>query len=138
MIPIQFPRSGYDTVGGLVFFPRMLAKIRLHAACSLPSDYNLGKGLDSRMCRFLHVDYDAVAAQARAEPDDARVLDWCFAQGRRPSDDEILYFNTYMTKRGWRDDYAEKLTASKAKRGWPDRVDLQTSFDLQDADEGRK
>jgi hypothetical protein len=43
-----------------------------------------------------------------------------------------------MSKRGWRDDYAEKLVASKAKRGWSDRPDLQTSFDLQDAEEGRK
>jgi hypothetical protein len=50
----------------------------------------------------------------------------------------LLYFNAFMTKRGWRDDYAEKLAASKTKRGWSDRADLQTSFDLQDAEEGRK
>jgi hypothetical protein len=27
----QLPRSPYDVVGGLVYFPRMLDKIRLHA-----------------------------------------------------------------------------------------------------------
>jgi len=43
-----------------------------------------------------------------------------------------------MTKRGWRDDYTEKLAAAKARRNWSDRADLQTSFDLQDAEEGRK
>jgi Domain of unknown function (DUF5069) len=138
MSSTQFPRSGYDAIAGLVFFPRMLDKIRLHANGQLPADYNLGKGLDSRMCRFLNIDYDAVAAQTREEKDDAIVLEWCFTQGRRPSADDILYFNTYMTKRGWRDDYSPKLEASKAKRGWSDRADLQTSFDLQDAEEGRK
>ena len=90
------------------------------------------------MCRFLNIDYDAVAAQTREEKDDAIVLEWCFTQGRRPSADDIHYFNTYMTKRGWRDDYSPKLEASKAKRGWSDRADLQTLFDLQDAEEGRK
>lgn len=135
---LRFPCSGHATVGGVVFFARMLDKIRLHAAGELPDDYNLGGGFDSRMCRFLHIDYAAVTAQARAERDDAVVLEWCFAHGRRPSADDILYFNTYMTKRGWRDDYTEKLAAAKARRDWSDRADLQTSFDLQDAEEGRK
>lgn len=138
MNSLSFPCSGYATVGGIVFFARMLDKIRLHAAGELPGDYNLGGGLDSRMCRFLHIDYAAVSARARVETDDAVVLEWCFAQGYRPAADDILYFNTYMTKRGWRDDYSPKLEAAKASRGWSDRVDLQTSFDLQDADEGRK
>jgi gluconokinase len=138
MNSLSFPCSGYATVGGIVFFARMLDKIRLHAAGELPDDYNLGGGLDSRLCRFLHIDYAAVSARARVETDDAVVLEWCFAQGYRPAADDILYFNTYMTKRGWRDDYSPKLEAAKASRGWSDRGDLQTSFDLQDADEGRK
>lgn len=133
-----FPKSGYETVNGLVFFARMLDKIRLHAAGRLPSDYNLGKGHDARMCRFLSVDYTAVVERARAETDDAAVLEWCFTTGRRPSEDDVVYFNAFMTKRGWRDDYSTKLAESKAKRGWAQRDDLQTSFDLQDAEEGRK
>jgi gluconokinase len=133
-----FPKSGHDSVGGLVFFRRMLDKIRLHASGQLPDDYNLGNGLDARMCRFLNVDYDAVAKKASEEKDDAVVLEWCFAHGRRPSDDDILYFNGYMTKRGWRDESSEKIKASKAKHGWSDRDDIQTTFDLQDLGEGRK
>ena len=134
----QFPCSGYVTVGGVVFFARMLHKIRLHAAGLLPADYNLGKGSDSRMCRFLGVDYAAVDEKARAEQDDAVVLESCFRQGRRPSEDDVLFFNAFMTKRGWRDDYSAKLAESKAKRGWAQRDDIQTGFDLQDAEEGRK
>ena len=35
-------RSSYDKVGGIVYFGRMLDKIRLNAADKLPKDYNLG------------------------------------------------------------------------------------------------
>jgi gluconokinase len=138
MTQTTFPKSGSEIVAGLAFFGRMLDKIRLHAAGQLPEDYNLGKGLDTRMCRFLNVDYDAVAAKTRLEKDDAAVLDWCFAHGRRPSGDEVLHFNAYLMKRGWRDESSEKIKESKAKRGWSGRDDIQTTFDLQDADEGRK
>lgn len=133
-----FPKSGYETVTGLVFFGRMLDKIRLHAAGRLPEDYNLGKGHDARMCRFLGVEYSAVVERALAVEDDAAVLEWCYETGRRPSEDQIEYFNSFMSKRGWRDAYSLKLAESKAKRGWAQRDDIQTSFDLQDAEEGRK
>ena len=53
-------RSCYDKVGRLIYFGRMLDKIRLHAADQLPPDYveNLGEHqftLDGRCCRFLGV-----------------------------------------------------------------------------------
>lgn len=35
-------RSSYEKVGGIVYFGRMLDKIRLHAAGQLPDGYNLG------------------------------------------------------------------------------------------------
>lgn len=133
-----FPKSGYVAVGGLVFFARMLDKIRLHAAGVLPADYKLGTGLDAYMCRFLQLEHAAIADRARTEPDDMRVLEWCFVQARRPSADEIAYFNAFMSKRGWRDKYSAKLAESKAKRGIADRDDIQTTFDLQDFEEGRK
>lgn len=135
---LQYPRSGYIAVGSLVFFPRMLDKIRLHAAGLLPADYNLGTGFDAWICRWLRVDYAAVAEQARAEPDDAAVLAWAYARGRRPDPEEIDQFNAFLTKRGWRDSAAAKLEESKRKRGIADRADIQTSFDLQDYDEGRR
>ncbi len=52
-------RSCYDKVGRLVYFGRMLDKIRLHAARQLRKDYheNLGEPhqftLDGRCCRVL-------------------------------------------------------------------------------------
>ena len=134
----QFPKSGYVAVEGLVFFPRVLDKIRLQAAGRLPADYNLGTGLDARLCRWLRVDYAALAEQARTQPDDAMVLAWAYAHGRRPDPEEMEYFNAFMMKRGWRDSATEKIEDSKRRRGIAHRADLQTTFDLQDYDEGRR
>ena len=54
----NIPRSPYDLTGGLVYFARMLHKIRLHNAKQLPTDYHehLGKGMDGRCCRFLGIE----------------------------------------------------------------------------------
>ena len=58
----KFPRSPYDSVKGLVYFARMLDKIRLHAAGDLPEVYHkhLGTDFDGRCLRFLGVKYDDV------------------------------------------------------------------------------
>ncbi len=59
-------RSCYAKVGRLVYFGRMLDKIRLHAAGQLPAEYqaNLGDDkfltLDGRCCRFLGVAHAAI------------------------------------------------------------------------------
>lgn len=131
-------RSDRETVGGLVFFGRMLDKIRLHAEGRLPSDYNRGHGFDGRLCRFLHVDYSALAAKAIEENDDAKVLEWCYTIGRRPTDEEIFVFNAFLSKRGWQDDVSEWVQEQKEKMGLSHRTDIQTAFDVHDADEGRK
>ena len=74
-------RSCYDKVGRLIYFGRMLDKIRLHAADQLPPDYaeNLGEHqftLDGRCCRFLGVAYSDIQERTlAAEPDEA-VLNW--------------------------------------------------------------
>ena len=138
MMRVEGLRSSYDVVGGLVFFGRMLDKIRLHEAGRLPADYGRGGGLDARVCTFLNLDYERIVKQALAEPDDVRVLEWCFAQGRRPTEEEMLIFNAFMTKRGWRDEQSDDIRQRKAAMGLSHRDDLQTCFDIHDADEGRK
>lgn len=130
-------RSDRVTTGGLVFFARMLDKIRLHAQNRLPSDYKRGHGFDGHLCRFLHVDYDALVAVTLAEKDDAKVLEWCYVNGHRPTEEEIIVFNSFLSKRGWRDDVSGEIMEYKAKMGLLDRDDIQTAFDIHDADEGR-
>ena len=82
----KFPRSAYDKVGGIVYFARMLGKIRLMAAGELPPDYhkNLSGGFDGRCCRFLGVQYDGVKQRTLAGGSDDEVLAWCLENRRRP------------------------------------------------------
>jgi len=69
---------------------------------------------------------------------EAAILDWCFAQGGRLTDEEVLIYNSFMSKRGWRDDEtAEYIPASIKSYGVPDDGSILTDFDLIEMDEGR-
>jgi hypothetical protein len=136
----EFPvRSPSEKLGGLVYFARMLDKIRAHARGELPEDYqpNLGKGFDAKCCAFLHLDYAELAERVRQGATDAEMLEWAFTAGRRPSDDEITMWNEFMRKFGWRDHAAEILARRKREAGMENRDDIETMFQFIDADEGR-
>ncbi len=71
-------RSSYKMVGGVVFFGRMLDKIRLHLQGKLPADYNRGIGFDGRACRFLHVEYEKLVSRVLQGGTDEEILEWCY------------------------------------------------------------
>jgi gluconokinase len=139
---MQNPCSDYQTTGGLIYFARMLDKIRLHAAGQLPPDYFVGVEdptvFDARCTRFLGVDYDELVGRTLQGGSNEEVLEWCFAHGRRPSEEEIEIWNAFLAKRGWRDGGSADLEAAKERAGWTAREDIQTWMDLHDAEEGRK
>lgn len=138
---MKTPCSDYIETRGLIYFARMLDKIRLHAAGQLEAGYFLGTedstSFDARCTRFLSVNYEELAARTLQGGSDEEILDWCFTQGRQPSAEEIEVWNAFLAKRGWRDAGAEDLQAAKARAGWSDRDDIQTWMDLHDAEEGR-
>ncbi len=121
-----------------MFFGRMLDKIRLHAKEQLPTDYNRGHGFDGRLCRFLHIDYASLVEKALEEKEDQKVLEWCYSNGRRPTEEEIFVFNAFLSKRGWQDDVSAWVEEQKKKMGLSHREDIQTAFDVHDADENRR
>lgn len=131
-------RSGYDKVGGIVHFGRMLDKIRLKAAGKLPSDYYTGTAdrthFDARCCRLLQVNYEELAAQVLAGATDEAALGWCFQHGRKPTDDDIEVWNEFMVKRGWNDAGSAELAKAKKDRGF-DRAEIQTWYELHEAEE---
>lgn len=136
---MKVPKSPYVRLNGIVYFPRMLEKIRLHAAGELREDLhaNLGSGFDERCCDFLQVSYPDVAARVRDGLDDAAVLEWCFQQGFRPTEEQIEVWSEFMRKRGWKDELSGRLAERKAEGGFSDRDDIAVMFDYIDADEGR-
>ncbi len=135
-------RSCYTKVGRLVYFGRMLDKIRLHAAGQLPAEYvaNLGEphpGLfDARCCRFLGVTYDAVKARTLAGGADEEILAWAHAHGASRTDDECNIWNRFVSKIGWRDNRSAVLRERLATAGLTGRP-IETFFDLIEFDEGR-
>lgn len=132
-------RSDYEKVGGIVFFGRMLDKIRLKAAGRLPSDYFTGTAnrthFDARCTRFLRINYESLVQRVLQGGTDEEILAWCFEQGYRPSADEIEIWNEFMMKRGWRDAGSGELERAKQERGFADRADVQTWFDLHRVEE---
>jgi len=102
-------RSPFDQIKGIVYFGRMVDKIRLSAAGKLPEVWEAARGLkmamsfDARCCRFLHIDYAALEKETLKGGTDEELIAWVFKNGRQPSEEEIEIWNTFMTKRGWRD-----------------------------------
>jgi hypothetical protein len=137
----QTPCEDYVETSGIVFFARMLDKIRLRAQGLLAADYNLGfsdpTSFDARFCRFWEIDYDQLAAKTLEGGTNEALLEWCFQDKKHPNSDQILVWNSFIIKRGWRDDGAPGLVAEKELYGFADRDDIQTYVDLHDADEGR-
>src|SRR5262245_11558464 len=138
-------RSPYTKVGRLVYFGRMLDKIRLHAAGQLPAEYaaNLGDTtepsfFDARCCRFLGVRHADLAQRVLAGETDAAVLAWAEARGRAHTDEECEIWNTFMAKRGWRDAAAARLSQRLAEHGGLAGKPVLTMFDFLDYDEGRE
>ena len=137
--PIRSPRQ---LTGGIVVFARVLDKIRLNAAGQLPAGYHLGimegnRTFDDRLCRFLGLDFDALSARTLEGGTDGEVLEWCFAEGRRPDAEQIEVWNAFLTKRGWRDSGSAGLLKGKSEAGLAHRDDLLAYFDLIDVEEGR-
>ena len=137
---IENLRSPYDKVGGIVYFGRMLDKIRLHAQSKLPQDYheNLGKGFDERCVHFLRVSYIGLVERVKKSGSDQEILEWCFQKGRTPSDEDVEIWNEFLRKRGLNDDLSARLEMRKKEIGAENRSDIRTFFDFIDADEGRK
>lgn len=142
-------RSPYARVGRLVYFGRMLDKIRLHARGALPTDYtaNLGDGkptvFDGRICRFLRVPFAEIQRHTLANPStpDAEILAWTEARaaaaGHPPrTDEECEIFCAFLSKRGWRDSGAPILAQRAAEPAVAGRP-IATMFDYIDFDESR-
>jgi excisionase family DNA binding protein len=131
-------RSPHAEVGGMVYFGRMLDKIRLHEAGKLPADYQkrLGGGFDGRCVRFLRVDYGALVERVKQGGSDEEILQWCFASGQKPDEEAIKMWNTFMRNIGSNDKITQLIERRKKKGKIKHLADM-TIFDYIDLDEKR-
>lgn len=134
------PISAYQETLGMVYFARMLDKIRKHAAGDLREDFcdNLGSGFDGRCVGFLRVDYPDLKARVLAGGDDEEVLQWCYEAGRELDDIDLFIYNSYMKKAGWNDGTTEMLVRRKKESGLEGNDAIQTMMEFFEYDEGRK
>ena len=135
----RYPCSPRSEIDGLIYFPRLCDKIRLHQNRELGEDYhaNLGGGMDLWICQFLGVDYNALTDLVRSGASDEETLEWARESGIKRPEHEFAWWSAYMKTRGFRDDLSERLKTRLEESGFGGRDDIQTFMDYIDADEGR-
>jgi len=135
-------RSPYEKVGLLVYFGRMLDKIRQHAEGKLPPEYvaNLGDSrprlFDARSCRFLGVTFADLQTRVIQGGTDEEILAWAQEKGIGRSDEDCETWSRFLMKIGWRDDRSQGLRERVRELGLEGKQ-IETFFDLIDTDEGR-
>ncbi len=130
-------RSPYEKTGGVVYFGRMIDKIRLHAAGKLPKEYVpfLSGGFDRRMASFFRAGYEVIKDRVLQGGTDEEIFQWCCKELYSPTPFDIEMYNSFMIKRGWRDDASDALEEMKKSLKLKDRIEIQTYFDMIVADE---
>lgn len=137
----SFPKSPSEVTGGMMYFPRMVDKIRLHARGELPSEYHQNLGLprsaDGVCCNFLRIHYRDLVERAKQGGSDEEILEWCYVKGRRLNEGDLVVWNEFMRKFGWNDFATPMLEEQKQKLGLSNRADIITIMKLMDVEEGR-
>jgi len=127
--------------GGMIYFPRMLDKIRLHLSGDLHSDYQPNFGTpgtaDSTCCNFLRVNHADLIERVKQGGSDEEILEWCYQKGRRLNEGDLFVWNGFASKLGWRDRVTPIMEKRKKEMGIGDRKDIECIPDLIDFDEGR-
>jgi hypothetical protein len=108
-----YPQSPNETMRGMMYFPRMLDKIRLHAGGELHEDYHYRAVLTKRF-------WSGVSKKAGDS-----------------NEGDIVAWNGFTSKLGWRDFATPTLERLKKEHGISDRSDIVTIPDLINFDEGR-
>ncbi len=140
-VSTKYPKSPKEMTKGMMYFPRMLDKIRLHLKDELHEDYqqNFGasQAADGACCNFLRVHHRDLIERVKEGGTDEEILEWCFEKGRRLNEGDLFVWNGFASKLGWRDRVTPRLEQRKQEMGIADRADIQCIPDLIDFDEER-
>lgn len=137
-----YPNSPREMTGGMMYFPRMLDKIRLLERGELAADYhaNLGrpKTADGACTNFLRINYGVLRQRVLQGGTDEEILDWCYTNGRRLNEGDLQVWNGFISKLGWNDFASPLLEEGKQTHGISDRTDIATITEFIDFDEKRR
>lgn len=133
-------RSPHATLGGITHLARLVDKIRVFNRGGLSPDYasKLGIGFDGFVCEFLGLEYARFrAALTDTDMSDDAAVAWIQKEIDWPSEQRILFFNTFIRSRGWRDNFRDRLPLRLAEIGIDDDGSIKTCCEMIDTDEGR-
>jgi Domain of unknown function (DUF5069) len=137
-----YPKSPKEMTKGMMYFPRMLDKIRLHGRGELGEEYqdHLGRPrtADAACANFLRVNYGVLTQRVLKGGTDEEILEWCFQNGRRLNEGDMTVWNGFVSKLGWNDSASPVLDEAKQQQGITDRTDINTITELIDFEEKRR
>ena len=137
-----YPKSPKEMTKGMMYFPRMLDKIRLHGSGELSEDYHASLGApktaDGACTNFLRINYGVLRQRVLKGGTDEEILDWCYTNGRRLNEGDLTVWNAFVTKLGWNDHATKRLEELKEKVGVLHLAEIVTIADLIDVDEKRR
>ncbi len=133
----EYPKSSYEKLGPYIFLVRTLDKCRAHHAGKL-GEYKYNCPLDMILFEFMGIDHEEFAEAVKERKTDEEMLSWVEENAEnKHSSEEIEAFNKRFQDRRpdtpEKQEYFNKRVAELA----PGRTDIETWFDLLDADEGR-
>ena len=138
-IPLRSPRQ---TLGGYVFLPRLIDKVRLHAQGKLPMEYiaNLlkpGLTLDSRLLTFTGLDAETLRRAILEAKTDEDVLSWVEHHAKPHTDAEKQQW--IMDIEAYRPNAESVQRRREVYKDVAAKIDPATLnvFDLIDMDEAR-
>lgn len=136
--PGNYPRSGRETLGGVVFLPRTIDKVRAHLA-GTAGEYNALRGLSSRVFELFGVTPEQFTEAVRQNQTDEGVLRWLQEHGtKQPTKEDIERHNAAVLAAGPQNDEARaRFRANLERLGFGDRTDVTTHVDAEDLEEGR-
>lgn len=136
-----YPKSPKEMTKGMMYFPRMLDKIRLHGKGELSEEYHASLGgpktADGMCTNFLRVNYGVLRQRVLKGGTDEEILEWCYQNGRRLNEGDMVVWNGFVSKLGWNDFASATLDEAKQKHGITDRADISTIAELIDFEEKR-
>jgi hypothetical protein len=140
----NFPRSPKALLGGIAHLGRFIDKVRLRGAGKI-QDYNyITVEFDKYLVDFLGIDAKAFEQRVLAGGTDEELHAWVKANGRKPSDEEIVEWSKNLLASGPKDEAAcqrfqGRLEEVATKRGVPvsSLPPVTTWVDVIELDEAR-
>lgn len=133
----NYPRSGREKLGGVMFLGRTIDKMRASIA-GTAGEYNSHRGMSSRVFELFGVTAEQFEEAVRENPSDEGVVAWLQQHGKKPTQDEIDEYNQRIENAAPNDDVRPRFEAALERLGHGGRTDIRTWLDMQDLDEGRR